>query len=228
MVEVKDLSLVGMSEDAKKAIEYYLKFDKLKQVADIAKIEPYLLEANHFVVGKTFDCDLDWRQVKFSQDGTMYYCTPFFSQPKLKVRECARIQSVELLDSVAGDSALTGAVLFGAMGAVVGSTYKKSIILIRLHTDDVNEPIVDLHILITPLSKNKPEYLKCFERANMIYGHFQEIARRNQNKGSQISAGGGDNTLETVEKIRKFKELYDEGILTKEEFEAKKKQILGI
>ena len=39
-------------------------------------------------------------------------------------------------------------------------------------------------------------------------------------------AGGPETELSRIEAIRKYKELLDEGILTQEEFEAKKKQLL--
>lgn len=37
-----------------------------------------------------------------------------------------------------------------------------------------------------------------------------------------------DSTDQTVEQIKKFAELKSQGILTDEEFEAKKKQLLGL
>ncbi|QCR33100.1 DUF4429 domain-containing protein [Lysinibacillus sp. SGAir0095] len=45
------------------------------------------------------------------------------------------------------------------------------------------------------------------------------IESKRQNPIAQVSA---------ADELKKFKELLDEGILTKEEFEAKKKQLLGI
>jgi hypothetical protein len=41
---------------------------------------------------------------------------------------------------------------------------------------------------------------------------------------SAAPAGGDDS----VEQLKKFAELKDQGILTQEEFDAKKKQILGL
>ena len=54
-----------------------------------------------------------------------------------------------------------------------------------------------------------------------------EIANR-ENTMLQKPTNSSDNTLDDVAKIREFKKLFDEGILTEEEFIAKKKQILGI
>ena len=37
-----------------------------------------------------------------------------------------------------------------------------------------------------------------------------------------------EEQLSDIDRIRRYKELFDEGILTEEEFSAKKRQILGI
>ena len=48
-------------------------------------------------------------------------------------------------------------------------------------------------------------------------------------KGSAENDAGASRTLEDqVETIKKFKELLDAGILTQEEFDAKKHEILGL
>lgn len=51
---------------------------------------------------------------------------------------------------------------------------------------------------------------------------------------SQISESSGaasvkeESTVSTVDELRKYKELFDEGIITEDEFNAKKKQLLGL
>lgn len=37
-----------------------------------------------------------------------------------------------------------------------------------------------------------------------------------------------ENSTSSADEIRKFKELLDEGMITQEEYEAKKKQLLGL
>ena len=37
-----------------------------------------------------------------------------------------------------------------------------------------------------------------------------------------------ENVNDPIEEIRKYKSLLDDGIITQEEFDAKKKQLLGI
>lgn len=233
MIDIKDLNMAGMPKDARKAAEYYVKKNKFYAYPDVEKIEPYFLEANNFHVGITLDCDYKYRHVMINDDRSLYYCSPFHAKPAFKIRKCAEIRGVELLDHVAGDGALTGALLFGVAGAVVGSADKKAVLIVRLHTVNINEPIVDLHILTTALSRNDKNFAMCFENANKIYGHFKAIADANsamQATQSDESELGNvkDDTDEVVEKIRKYKALADDGIITQEEFEAKKKQLLGI
>ncbi len=56
--------------------------------------------------------------------------------------------------------------------------------------------------------------------------HVQFIPDKNapqeQSTASRIPAGQS-----SADELRKYKELYDQGVLTKEEFEEKKKQLLG-
>lgn len=58
-----------------------------------------------------------------------------------------------------------------------------------------------------------------FNKVIMIANKFLD------NPGGKSENAGGQNNLDD---LKKLKSLYDEGILTKEEFDAKKKQILGI
>ncbi len=50
----------------------------------------------------------------------------------------------------------------------------------------------------------------------------EEIRQANSNNGSNNS------TVSSADELKKFKELLDAGIITQEEFDAKKKQILGL
>lgn len=56
------------------------------------------------------------------------------------------------------------------------------------------------------------------------YNLEEEIAAKKENSVSKENAAKSDSTEELV----KFKKLYDDGVITEEEFTLKKKQILGI
>ena len=52
----------------------------------------------------------------------------------------------------------------------------------------------------------------------------QQIAQRQNNKGSVTVVNNASN----ADELKKYKELLDSGIITQEEFDAKKKQLLGL
>ena len=50
-----------------------------------------------------------------------------------------------------------------------------------------------------------------------------------QNENAAVNAKNGNNTFSSVpDELRKYNELFTQGIITKEEFEAKKKQLLNL
>ena len=50
----------------------------------------------------------------------------------------------------------------------------------------------------------------------------------NYSEDAKSATSGEKKVVSVVEEIRGLKELLDDGILTQEEFDAKKKQLLGI
>ena len=63
------------------------------------------------------------------------------------------------------------------------------------------------------------------ERRNLISNEIRKIV-----DASQSAKEGGTivNNVSAAEELKKFKELLDAGIITQEEFDAKKKQLLGL
>lgn len=55
-----------------------------------------------------------------------------------------------------------------------------------------------------------------------------EFPKRKKKTKDEVSESEDEKILSTPDEIRKYKELLDEGILTEEEFAAKKRQLLGI
>ena len=96
---------------------------------------------------------------------------------------------------------------------------------IRITTIDVNQPFV-LGFL-----KNASELKKCLD--DLIYKtEKQKEVIIVENKTQPESITSKDNTLvdksKAIEEIKQFKELLDTGIITQEEFDAKKKELLGL
>lgn len=65
------------------------------------------------------------------------------------------------------------------------------------------------------------------KNANEIYGTISDLIVNRQNKDSKPEAVIKHETS-NADEIKKFKDLLDSGVITQEEFDAKKKQLLGL
>ena len=63
------------------------------------------------------------------------------------------------------------------------------------------------------------------EKRNLISNEIRKIVDANQ---SSNGSGTIINNISSAEELKKFKDLLDAGIITQEEFDAKKKQLLGL
>lgn len=67
------------------------------------------------------------------------------------------------------------------------------------------------------------------ENSIMFRKKDNDVARQIKEKIEEIQQRGSNNTsVSGADEIKKYKELLDEGIITEEEFNKKKKEILGI
>ena len=137
--------------------------------------------------------------------------------------------------------AAIGGVLFGGAGAVVGAVTKKN---------SSSAKVSDMYILVTFKSSDSPEiytqkinitesgdlinrgsgkYRKYLGIAETVIAKLDDIYMKEnpeENANSNISTEQAVTSV--ADEIRKFKELFDEGIITEDEFNQKKKQLLGI
>lgn len=154
--------------------------------------------------------------------------------PETKIYDYSDIKSYELLEdgssiTKGGASlgrAVVGGALFGGVGAVIGgSTGKRTTtdvcnnIKIKIVLRNNEPKIIYINILSTQTPKNGGLYKLCIEAAHTILAEFDEMIGADEKTEQQFSA---------ADEIKKFKELLDCGAITKEEFEKKKKQLLGI
>ena len=123
--------------------------------------------------------------------------------------------------SVSG--AVIGGIIGGSTGAIIGSRNKVSPVTTHVYTHSTQKTILvylkdDKLIAEEYPSHELYEYLlsKVPEKDLRT---LQFLNSKQQEKTSSESI---------VEEIKKYKQLYDEGILTEEEFTAKKKQLLGL
>ncbi|MGL5436375.1 MAG: SHOCT domain-containing protein [Lachnospiraceae bacterium] len=125
-------------------------------------------------------------------------------------------------------SAIAGGVLFGGVGAVVGGitggkTTKKVIQELRVKFVTRNPIYPEIYINILTTGKIKSGSILY----NAYYGHLQSILTaltlmKNAAQDQETSK------ISSADEILKYKNLLDQGIITQDEFEAKKKQLLGL
>lgn len=75
-------------------------------------------------------------------------------------------------------------------------------------------------------SSGKIKFLFC-KNKDEVFDTISEVLLERQNKWNEVVAKQ-DMSQSNADEIKKFKELLDSGIITQEEFDAKKKQLLGL
>ena len=122
-------------------------------------------------------------------------------------------------------SAIAGGALFGNVGAVVGATVGKKKTLeeideLKIRISTRNAMLSEVYVNFLKLSKVKSN--------SILYKTAYESAQRTLSLLTQITSGSQPevNLESAADEIRKFKQLCDEGIITQEEFERKKEQLL--
>lgn len=128
--------------------------------------------------------------------------------------------------------AVAGGLLFGGVGAVVGaSTGKKKTkqictsLKIKITLKDMHTPTEYIDLITSETKKNGFLYQTCEKQAQEILSILQIMCKANEVQGETSSLAIGTETS-TADEILKFKSLLDSGIITQEEFEQKKKQLL--
>ncbi len=128
-------------------------------------------------------------------------------------------------------SAVAGGMLLGGVGAVVGGvTGKKknkaicNSLKIKITLNNINNPVVYINFLAAATKKESLTYKTLYNSAQECLSVLQLIC------SSQEASSENSNvaTTSNADEILKYKKLLDEGILSQEEFDAKKKQLLGL
>ena len=125
-------------------------------------------------------------------------------------------------------TAAVGGLLFGGVGAIVGGTWGKkqkgviNKISVRISTRLVDAPHIEIVLLNEESKKGGFLATNSKEKAMEILSLLDQITQ------STISLPEDNPSFSVADEIMKFKNLLDSGIITQEEFEEKKKQLLGI
>ncbi len=137
------------------------------------------------------------------------------------------IENGESVSKGSLSGALVGGVLFGGAGAIVGSGMntknKKEIsqYMIKIVTRNVVAPEATIDFQTGKIKANGMLYNSYAKIAQSIMAQLTIMKDSERNTSTIMQTSNADE-------IFKFKQLLDAGIITHEEFEAKKKQLLGL
>lgn len=133
--------------------------------------------------------------------------------------------------------AIIGGALAGGVGAIVGATtehkqtdYIDHLGLVVNLKDGSNFELVFIS-KIDHVKTDSRAARSSFKRMDNYISMFDSIITQNKQADSNSQADSGStstNQIDPADEIRKFKKLADDGIITQEEFEQKKKQLLGL
>ena len=123
-------------------------------------------------------------------------------------------------------SAFVGGAVAGIAGALVGgitaSRTNKRVctdLRIKITLNSIKQPVEYIRLIVSQTNTESIAFRSAADAAQKCLSIFQVILSSRET--SQCSTSDADEIL-------KFKKLMDQGIITKEEFEAKKKQLLGL
>lgn len=199
--------------------------NKIRTAEDMQKAEDEFLKKVNFVedFGLEFTDEKSFTRCFLISKDRRFYCTPIMSNPIFRVERLDDIVDVSISENntqIQGlHDMMIGNALFGAVGALAAGIGKGGKIN-DLHLDIVLRNTDDAHMRIDfiddPIRIKSEIYQVVTLTAEKIYAQLK----------SAITSSV--DSMSIADEIRKFKELADEGIITQEEFEAKKKQLLGI
>lgn len=126
-------------------------------------------------------------------------------------------------------SAVAGAALFGSTGAIVGAGLGKK------QKDIVNNLSVHISTRVPEIPSLNISLINTeTKRGGFVYKGMKDLAIKIISLLDQITADNNaspapsSSSSSTADEILKFKGLLDAGVITQEEFDAKKKQLLGL
>lgn len=134
-------------------------------------------------------------------------------------------------------SAIVGGVLFGPIGAVIGASGSRKVksttttvtknvcntLQVRIQVNDINSPEIVIPIINQPTETDSSIYNLLLSSAKTCAATLAYIQT-----GSEEPTPQEDNEPTNTDELEKLFKLKEQGIITQDEFEQKKKQILGL
>jgi len=200
---------------------------------DILKYEDFRkendIENNNFNTTKKIDnyIEIDDINKKFRIPNTLKVAPTIYSYNE--ILEYELLEDNETIISGGLGRAITGGLLFGGVGAVVGGvTGKKKSktvvesLKIKITLNNINSPVLYIKLINQPIKTDSSIYKSLYFRAQEILSCLSAL----QNNNNIIETESINDESSTVRQIREYKSLLDDGIITEEEFNNKKKELL--
>ena len=128
--------------DIEKARKIYTGKKGLPDGKKLPEVEEHFFADNHFVPAFKLNLMDVGRSFYVTKDDRFYFSPDWFSRNVFRIYDCKKIKAVNFVETGASDSALEGALLFGAAGAVVGAGAKSQNYAIRVDMDDAEHPVM--------------------------------------------------------------------------------------
>ena len=135
-------------------------------------------------------------------------------------------------------SSLFGTRAYGASASAQVGMQKKVVehLVLRIDTDDVEYPCVMITYISKPTAVSSNNYKFAFSQAQQTMSALGAILRQRERETPQAESAtpvqqivvNQTSAPNDMELLKQLKELLDAGIVTEEEFQAKKAQILGL
>lgn len=135
--------------------------------------------------------------------------------------------------------ALVGGYVFGLAGAIAGGTSKKTKQIcnkleVKITTRNQDHPALYIKMLSGETKKDSWVYKQLSKNVQNILSKFMvivdQLEQENQVANQPLQGANSINPsagVSVADEIKKFKELLDMGAITQEEFDMKKKELLG-
>ena len=132
---------------------------------------------------------------------------------------------------------MIGGAVFGIAGAIAGGTSKKTKEIcnkleIKITTRNKDYPVVYINLINTEFKKDGLIYKTASKSVQTILSKFMIISDQLEQEANgahetQSAPVNSAPALSAADEIKKYKELLDIGAITQEEFDKKKKELLG-
>jgi hypothetical protein len=127
--------------------------------------------------------------------------------------------------------AVVGGVLAGGVGAIVGASLRDSTnvvnnLSIRIVTSDISDALVMITLIQSVVKRSDLEYEELMNTAQDIYSTVISIIESNKKDIRDMTDSIGSKSVAV--RIRELAKLKEEGLLTEEEFNKKKKELLNL